>query len=240
MLKIKSKSAVAKSVTKATKAVPTKIIDDLEIVDIESVKPWEKNPRKNEKAIDKLAKVIGQYGQRTPISVWRKDRKIYKGNTTYFAMKKAGYKKIAVMWQDFKDDREAQGYAMVDNAAGEWSDWDEGMLAELLQGEAFEGMESAEIGRLTGFDDKMLKGLLLSTAELPDVLPDVDLSGSIPDKADFIVIQFESKEEMQKFKHRLGFQTKHPRVVPYVDLLKVMEWKEEHEMKKKIVLKKKR
>lgn len=240
MLKIKSKSAVAKSATKTTKAVPTKIINDLEIVDIDSVKPWEKNPRKNEKAIDKLAKVIAQYGQRTPISVWRKDRKIYKGNTTYFAMKKAGYKKIAVMWQDFKDDREAQGYAMVDNAAGEWSDWDEGLLAELLQGEAFKGMDSAEIGRLTGFDDKMLKGLLLSTAELPDVLPDVDLSGSIPDKADFIVIQFENKEEMQKFKKRLGFQTKHPRVVPYVDLLKVMEWKEQCEMKKKIVLKKKR
>jgi len=245
MLKLKQKAIVSTGKNKVqSKVAPTKIIESLEVVDIDSVHPWEKNPRKNEKAVERLSKVIAQYGQRTPISVWRKDRAIYKGNTTWMAMKKAGYKKIAVMWQDFKDTREARGYAMVDNASGEWSDWDMNMLAELLQGEEFQGMQSSEISKLTGFDDKMLKGLLLTTTELPDVLPDVDLTGQMPDKADFIVIQFESKDAMQKFKQKLGFQTKHPRVVPYEDLLKVMEWKVQEyatarEMKKKIVLKKK-
>lgn len=215
-----------KKKVQTTATVMGSIVDRLEVVEIDSVEPWDKNPRKNEKAIDRLAKVIKQYGQRTPISVWKEDKKIYKGNTTWYAMKKAGYKKIAVVWQDFKDAREAQGYAMVDNKSGEWSEWDNGILAELLQGEAFEGLKSADIGQLTGFEDKDLKGLLLSTGELPDVLPDVDLSGTIPDKADFIVIQFESRDQMQEFKEQLGFETKHPRVVPYADLLTVMAWKE--------------
>jgi hypothetical protein len=141
-------------------------------------------------------------------------------------MKKAGYKKIAVMWQQFKNDREAIGYATSDNKSSEWSDWDDAALANLLQGEAFEGVGSSEISRLTGFEDKALKGLLLTTTDLPDVLPAVDLSGGLPDKADFIVIQFSNKNAMQVFKTRLGFKTKLPRVVPYEDLLGVMEWKE--------------
>jgi hypothetical protein len=202
---------------------------DLKIVDIDSVKVWEKNPRKNEKGIDRLAKLILKYGQRTPISVWQENMKIYKGNTTWLAMKKAGFKKIAVILQNFKDEREAIGYAASDNKAGEWSDWDETLLAELLQSESFSDLGSSEISKLTGFDDKDLKGLLLSSTELPDTLPDVDLTGTIPDKADYMVIQFEGKPEYQKFKKRLGFETKHPRVVPYKDLLTVMEWIHEDE-----------
>lgn len=239
-MKLKKKIASKKAVKKSVQGL--KIVDDVEVVDIDSVAPWEKNPRKNEKAVARLAEVIKLYGQRTPISVWRKDKKIYKGNTTWMAMKKAGFKRIAVAWQDFADAKEARGYAMVDNKSGEWADWDMGLLAELLQGDEFSGMKSSEISKMTGFADKDLKGLLLSTSELPDVLPDVDLSGDMPDKADFIVIQFTSKEEMQKFKKRLGFQTKHPRVVNYEQLLTVMEWKEQAErsMKKKITLKKRK
>lgn len=220
-LKVKNKKSVGS--IKSKKPTGLKIAENMEIVDIDSVAPWEKNPRKNEKAIAKLADVIKIYGQRTPISVWTEDRKIYKGNTTWFAMKKAGFKKIAVVWQDFADAKEARGYAMVDNASGEWSDWDMNVLAELLQGEEFQGMQSNEITKLTGFDDKMLKGLLLSTTEMPDILPDVDLTGGVPDKADFLVIQFESREEMKKFKERLG-ELKHPRVVPIKVFWEHFQW----------------
>lgn len=139
-------------------------------------------------------------------------------------MKKLKLKKIAVLWQEFESQREATGYALIDNKTGEDQEWDQGALAELLQGEEFKGLKSDEIAGLTGFKDKELKGLLLSTTELPDMLPDVDIEGGVPDKADFIVIQFESRPAMQQFKERLGFETKHPRVVPYKDLLKVMCW----------------
>ena len=222
-------------ITKGTSVDKEKIASRLEIVDIDSIKPWEKNPKKYKKKIDELVVSIRQYGQRTPVSVWTEDDQIYKGNNTWYAMKKLGLKKIAVLWQDFDDEKEAIGYALIDNKTGEDQEWDLGMLTELLQGETFKGLASSEIGKLTGFEDKELKGLLLSTGALPDVLPDVDLDGAAPDKADFFVIQFKDRNEMQYFKKRLGFETKHPRVVPYEDLLTVMEWKNE-EPKKRIVL----
>lgn len=222
------------------------ISHDLEIVDIDSVKPWELNPKKYQKKIDEIANSLKQHGQRTPVSVWDKDRKIYKGCNTWFAMKKLGYKRIAVIWQDFEDDKQAQSYALIDNVTGADPEWDDGLLASLLQGETFEGIKSGELAILTGFKEKDLKGLLLSTSELPDILPDVDLSGNVSDKADFFVIQFENKEEMHKFKERLGFKTKHPRVVPYKDLMTVMKWIvpeklpiQNRSLKKKLIFKRK-
>jgi len=231
-LKIKSKSKSKE------KYDLTDIVREIRVVDIDSVKPYDKNPRKNKQAIDKLADVIKLHGQRTPIVVWSKDRQIYKGNTTWFAMKKAGFKKIAIALTDFPNKKKAISYALVDNKSGEWSEWDDALLAELLQSEEFEGLKTSEIGRLTGFADKDLKGLLLSSSELPELLPDVNLEGGMPDKADYMVIQFEGREEAKTFKEKLGFKTKHPRVIPYKDLLTVMEWKEKSDLKKvKIKLK---
>jgi len=200
------------------------VISEIRVVDIDTIQPWKKNPRKNEQAIDRLALLIKTHGQRTPVVVWGDHNEIYKGNTTWFAMKKAGFEKIAVAFADFPSEKEAISYGISDNKSGEWADWDNITLAELLQGDDFSGMKSSDIGKITGFADKDLKGLLVSSTDLPDVLPDVDLSGTMPDKADFIVIQFLSKEEMHKFKDRLGFKTKHPRVVPYADLLTAMSW----------------
>lgn len=182
---------------------------------------------------------ITKYGQRKPLTVWTKNNVIYTGNNTWYAMKKLGYTKIAAIFQDFADEREAIGWGLIENKTGEDQEWDQGKLAALLQGEEFKGLKSSEIAMLTGFADKELKGLLLSSTELPDVLPDVDIAGGIPDKADFIVIQFENRAAMQQFKERLGFETKHPRVVPYEDLLSVMSWNkagDEKPAKKKLVI----
>lgn len=222
------------------------ISSNLKVVDIDSITPWEKNPKKYKDKIDELVVSIKQYGQRKPLTVWTKNNVIYTGNNTWYAMKKLKYEKIAVLFEEFRDEKEAIGWGLIENKSGENQEWDQGKLAALLQGETFQGLKSDEIAMLTGFKDKDMKSLLLSTAELPDVLPDVDLDGGVPDKADFIVIQFESRPAMQKFKERLGFETKHPRVVPYADLLKVMSWTEketitsipEEKTKKKLLLKK--
>ena len=237
-LKLKKKVMVRKSSGKGTSK--KEIAEDLRVVDIDSISPWEKNPKKYQKKIDELVVSIKQYGQRKPLTVWKENNTIYTGNNTWYAMKKLGYTKIAAVFQDFADEKEAIGWGLIENKSGEDQEWDQGKLANLLQGEDFKGLKSEEIAALTGFKDKELKGLLLSTTELPDVLPDVDIEGGVPDKADFIVIQFESRAAMQKFKERLGFQTKHPRVVPYADLLTVMSWNQDTPstkvVKKKLVL----
>ena len=85
-------------------------------------------------------------------------------------------------------------------------------------------MDISAIGAVTGFKDKDLKGLLMATTELPGVLPDVDLDASGMDKADFLVVQFPSKEAMAQFKERVPTTSKHPRVIAYEELMKVMTW----------------
>ena len=217
----------------------------IDVVDIDSVTPWVKNPKRYKNKIDELVVSIKEYGQRTPCSVWVEDGVIYKGNNTWYAMKKMGFKKIAILWEEFNNQQQAISYALIDNKTGENQEWDPGKLADLLQGETYKGVDPAEISRMTGFKESDLRSFLLTTEELPDVLPDVEIDGGKPDKADFMVIQFKSADDMTVFKKRLGFETKHPRVVHYEDLLTVMSWNKEEPVKthiasaRKLMLKRK-
>lgn len=115
-----------------TKALNTFSIKDVKIVNIGSVKLWKNNPRHNDKNITKLMEIIKTHGQRTPIVVWRKNNVIYKGNSTCKAMRKLGFKTIAVIFADFKSVVAATAYGISDNKASEWSAWDDDLLSKLL------------------------------------------------------------------------------------------------------------
>lgn len=216
-------------VLKAKKAVKRTIeevlVGKVEIVSIDSVKLWANNPRKNDKAIPKVMESIKEYGQQTPIVVWEKNKVIYKGNTTLKAMKKLGYGRIAVAWARFKDEREAIAYGLADNKTGEIAEWDDRILAQLLQGETFRGVDLSEIGRLTSFTESDLKGIMMATQDMPGVLPDLGFDASGLDKADFLVIQFGTKERMTEFKSRIPTKSKHPRVISIDDMMAVLTWK---------------
>ena len=68
----------------------------IEIADINSIKPYENNPRKlSEKAIEKVAMSLKEYGFRQPIVV-DKDRIIVAGHTRFRASKKLGLKQVPV------------------------------------------------------------------------------------------------------------------------------------------------
>ena len=62
-------------------------IESVKWVDIKSIKLWKGNPRKNEGAAKKLAPILKEHGIKSPLVVWKKDKTIYKGNTTYKAAK---------------------------------------------------------------------------------------------------------------------------------------------------------
>jgi ParB-like chromosome segregation protein Spo0J len=105
---------------------------DLQSVSIDSVKLWKENPRKNEKAAIRLADILKVHGQKSPIVVWKKNGVIYKGNTTYKAMKLNGAKTIQVLYQDFPSEQAAIAYGIADNKSSEWAEWDDEVLGKLL------------------------------------------------------------------------------------------------------------
>jgi hypothetical protein len=62
----------------------------IEEVPLSSVKLWNDNPRINDAAVPKLAESFIIHGQVTPGVVWRKNKTIYKGNTSWKAIKWIG------------------------------------------------------------------------------------------------------------------------------------------------------
>jgi ParB-like chromosome segregation protein Spo0J len=132
------------------------------LVDIDSVTPWKDNPRKNDAAVPKLVKLLQVHGQMTPIVVWIKDNQIYKGNTTWKAMKKLGKKKILVMFVEFSSRSAAIAYAIADNKASEWSEWDDDVLRQLMEKGKIEELAGSpdEIEMLTGFNEKEYTSLM--------------------------------------------------------------------------------
>lgn len=142
--------------------IPSETLEepDIKVVPIGSVRPWKKNPRKNSTSAPKLASVIRQHGQRTPVVVWRKTGEVMKGNTTLKAMKMLGMKNIRVQYEDFDDETAAAAYAIADNKSSEWGEWDHSVLIELLS-------TSEQIQATSGFSAKELVSLLRPEDILP-------------------------------------------------------------------------
>ena len=60
---------------------------------ISELKPYEKNPRRNDNAVDYVAKSIEQFGFKVPIVI-DKNNVIVAGHTRYKAAKKLGLKTV--------------------------------------------------------------------------------------------------------------------------------------------------
>jgi DNA modification methylase len=93
------------------------------LVELHKLVPNPKNPNSHPKdQIERLAKIIDYQGQRAPIVVSNRSGFITKGHGRLEALKKLGWSKAAVDYQDYAD--EAQEYAdiVADNAIASWSE----------------------------------------------------------------------------------------------------------------------
>jgi len=128
----------------------------IEIADINSIKPYENNPRKlSEKAIEKVAMSLKEYGFRQPIVV-DKDRIIVAGHTRFRASKKLGLKQVPVSIIDNLTPEQINAYRIADNRTAEESEWDN----ELLKME-IKDLEAKDFKLdLLGFNEDQLNDLL--------------------------------------------------------------------------------
>jgi len=100
-------------------------------VDINSIKPYKKNPRKiSPKSIDMVAGSIKEFGFQQPIVV-DKDYVIVVGHTRHEASKKLGLKEIPIVVGDFTD-QQSKAYRIADNRINEETGWDYKILQEEL------------------------------------------------------------------------------------------------------------
>lgn len=146
----------------------------VEMVLIEKLKPYEKNPRQNIEAVDMVAMSIKEHGFNQPI-VADQNFRICVGHTRFLAAKKLGLKEIPVLKKQMSE-KEFIAYNLADNKTSDLSEWDSKLLGELL-GE-LESLDETFLAK-TAFDEKEIDALLASddiddlieSEEMPDTPP---------------------------------------------------------------------
>ena len=100
-----------------------------ELVELSKLVPNPKNNNKHPKEqIERLAKIIDFQGQRSPVVVRNMSGIIVKGHGRLEAIKKLGWDKCAVDYQDYES--EAQEYAdmIADNEIAKWAEFQTDMF----------------------------------------------------------------------------------------------------------------
>lgn len=110
---------------------------------ISEIKPYEKNPRRNDDSVDKCAESIKEYGWKQPLVV-DADNVIVVGHTRYKAALKLGCETVPVVIADDLPPEKVKAYRLADNKVGEYSVWDNKLLLDELS--------EIDMGLFTGFD----------------------------------------------------------------------------------------
>jgi len=129
-----------------------------EYIDINILKPWDKNPRKNDHAVSEVVQSIERFGFSSPIIARRSDNVIIAGHTRWKAAKEIGLQEVPVRYMDL-DIVDSQLLAIADNKLNERATWDDSLLEEIIQelsGEDLSGI---------GFDDNELQDIIDKASE---------------------------------------------------------------------------
>lgn len=100
---------------------------------IGEIKPYEKNPRHNDDAVQYVAESIRQFGFKVPIVI-DSAGVIVAGNTRHKAAKKLGVKEVPCIIADDLTDEQIKAYRLADNKTAEKALWDLDLLTEELGG----------------------------------------------------------------------------------------------------------
>jgi ParB-like chromosome segregation protein Spo0J len=150
----------------------------VELRKIEDVKPYERNPRINDKAVDAVATSLSEFGFRQPIVV-DEDGVIIAGHTRWKAAKKLGLAKVPVHVATDLTHEQVRAYRLADNRTGEIAEWDMSILPIELN-ELREGGFDMDI---LAFDEEELGKLMTEAQGVMEGLTDPDSIPEPPDEA---------------------------------------------------------
>jgi ParB-like chromosome segregation protein Spo0J len=194
----------------------------VELMPVDQVIPYARNPRINAHAIEKLAASIKEFGFRQPI-VTDKELVIVVGHVRFEAAKRLGLKKVPVHIATELTPEQIKAYRITDNRVGEESEWDK----SLLQLEIAELDDATYDTELLGFNAEELKEIQSSLDSMEDGFGDDDdddieeadttariASYTFPIPREQYLewmeaikqqVGFEKKEVIAELKRRLGF-----------------------------------
>ena len=101
----------------------------MEIVElpIKALKPYKRNPRKNDKAVEFVANSIRQFGFKVPIVI-DENYEIVCGHTRWKAAKVIGLDTVPCIMADDLNEDQIRAFRLADNKTAEMADWDFDLL----------------------------------------------------------------------------------------------------------------
>lgn len=104
---------------------------EIVIIPISEVRPYGKNPRKNEAAVKYVKASIEKFGFKIPIII-DKNRVIVCGHTRLLAAKSLGMTEVPCIYADDLTDAQIKAFRLADNKVSEFAEWDDALLGEEL------------------------------------------------------------------------------------------------------------
>lgn len=182
----------------------------VELMPVDQVIPYARNPRINAHAIEKVAASIKEFGFRQPI-VTDKELVIVVGHVRFEAAKRLGLKKVPVHIATELTPEQIKAYRITDNRVGEESDWDKA----LLQLEIAELDDATYDAELLGFNAEELKEIQSSLDSMEDGfgedddddIEEADTTARIAAYT-FPIPREQYLEWMEAIKQQVGFEKK--------------------------------
>ena len=122
---------------------------------ISDIVPYENNPRKNDKAVEVVAKSIKEFGFLVPVILDDKNV-IVCGHTRIKAAIKLGRTEVPCLYAEGLSDAQIKAFRIMDNKSQTYSEWDENLLKVELE-------ELKELGvdlGVTGFNENELNKIM--------------------------------------------------------------------------------
>lgn len=105
----------------------------IQYVDCDKLIPYEKNPRRNDKAVKYVAKSIETFGFKVPIVV-DSHMTVICGHTRLKAAKKLGLKSVPCVVADDLTDEQIKAFRLADNKVSEQAEWDWDLVDSEIEG----------------------------------------------------------------------------------------------------------
>lgn len=119
-----------------------KMIREIITKQTNELKPYGNNPRKNDKAVNPVAKSIKEYGFNVPILI-DSNNEIIAGHTRWKAAKKLGLQEVPCVIAEGMTENQIKAYRIADNRVAQYAEWDMELLKLELDGlDGFTGWDA--------------------------------------------------------------------------------------------------
>ncbi|MFD2249314.1 DNA modification methylase [Pseudochelatococcus lubricantis] len=116
---------------------------------------YDRNPRKNDDVVDRMAQAIVEFGFRIPI-VARSDGLVVDGHLRLKAARLLGLDSVPVVLADELSETQIRAFRLLANQSANWAEWDDALLSGELQELVADDFDLSLIGFSDGELDRLL------------------------------------------------------------------------------------